>query len=306
MSWYDDSLSEAPRAGSNLGSHGHARRTVPWWGSSKLHWLLAAPAIALAVVALCGKQLHSARSWMAVVWWSDRAEQQLSEDHFPAALEHIDRAIAWMPDDPSLYYVRAQIRVQAQDLPGALADYDFVIDQAPRFAPAYTGRAFVKRRLGLDREAIEDLTRAIELQPASDPYPLNHRAYVRALAKLELPQALEDIQQAITLREEPDAALLDTRGYIHYLLGNTDQAESDLAQAIALAEAQTKELLDGAGFELLTPAQQKRLKRIAHENLAVMYHHRSLVHERLGKHQLAQRDGRLANEFGYAPERGVE
>lgn len=280
--------------------------TAPWWAAAKLRWLLAAPALALVVVILIGQEIRWAGGQVMATWWADRAEQSFSEDDYPAALEQIDEALRWLPGQPQLYFVRAQIREADQDLYGALADYDLVIEYAPKLARAYSARGELHRRLGLYREAIDDLTRVIELRPASDPLPLNHRAYARALAGIELPQALSDVEKAIALTDQPDAALLDTRGYIHYLLGDIKSAQANIDQAIAQAERETEQFLESQHLESLSPPERERVEKVLKENLAVMYHHRGLIHQRLGHDDLARRDQELAARHGYNPFLGVE
>lgn len=279
-----------------------------WWSPAKRRWLLAAATLVLLALFLAGNHWPAVQTHLAVTWWADRAEEKLIEDDFQAAEENIEKALAWMPDSPQLLYLRAQIRQQAHDLQGALADYDQVIAAAPKFAPAYSARADVRRRLGLYHEALEDLNQVIQLRPADDPQPLNHRAYIRALAKLDLPQALEDIERALALNEHDVylPAYLDTRGYIHYLLGNDELAQADITRAVDLAERYARQMLQPELLECFNPAQQARLRRLINENLAVLYHHRGLIHERLGQDELAQRDQQLAHQHGYDPFRGVE
>jgi tetratricopeptide (TPR) repeat protein len=264
-------------------------------------------AVALLAVLLLGDDARQLADHARAVWWLDRAEEKLLEDDFDAALANIERAFEHVPDEkPHAYYARAQVRLQAGDLHGALADYDAVIERAPNFAAAYGGRAEAKRRLGMDREAIEDLNRAVALSPAGDPLPLNHRAYCRALAGVELPLALADIERALELSEHPEAALLDTRGFIHYQLGNLDAARDDMARAIALTEALLQELRETPQYQRLAPARRARWDRLLDENLAVMLHHRGLIRQARGQEDLAQQDQKRAKELGFAPERGVE
>lgn len=264
-------------------------------------------AVVLLAVLLLGDDARQLVDHARAVRWLDRAEEALLEDDFDAALANVERAFDYVPDEkPHAYYARAQIRLQAGDLPGALADYNAVIERAPNFAAAYEGRAEVQRRLGRHREAIEDLNRAVALSPASDPLPLNHRAYCRALAGVELPQALADIERALELSEHPEAALLDTRGFIHYRRGNLDAARDDMALAVALTEAFIQKLREAPHYQLLSPERRARWDRLLDENLAVMLHHRGLIRQALGQEDLARRDQERAAELGFDPERGVE
>jgi tetratricopeptide (TPR) repeat protein len=268
--------------------------------------LLLGAVFALLAVLLLGdprQLLDHARA----IWWLDRAEEKLLEDDFDAALANVERAFDYVSDErPHAYYARAQIRLQAGDWRGALADYNAVIEGAPNFAAAYSGRGEAKRRLGMNREAIEDLNRAVALSPDTDPLPLNQRAYCRALAGVELPLALADIERALELAEHPEAALLDTRGFIQYQLGNLDAARDDMARAIALTENFLQKLREAPQYQRLSPERRARWDRLLDESLAVMLHHRGLIRQALGREDLARQDQERAEELGFDPERGVE
>jgi tetratricopeptide (TPR) repeat protein len=280
-----------------------------FWTARRVVWLLAMPLLAAVLLIVFGEQIRSGWSLSMASWHSDAAARQMAEDNLPGALESINKAIEWAPDEPQLYLVRAQIYAQHHDLPGhlkkSLDDYDHAIEKLPKLASAYRGRAMVHRQLGNCEQAIDDLTQQIELAPRDDPYPLNDRAYVRALCGMELEAAQTDIDRAIEMTG-PDAAMLDTRGYIYYLRDQLSPALEDMARAIEWEEARSKELLDNPQFEQLPAAQQAYLRRALGENLAVMHHHRGLIHEKLGNVDDAQADFAKAQELGYDPSRGVE
>ena len=48
-----------------------------------------------------------------------------------------------------------------------------------------------------------------------------------------------------------------------------------------------------------------RLEQSAEQNLAVLYQHRGLIYEKLGRSDDAAEDFRRAQEYGYSPEDGV-
>jgi tetratricopeptide (TPR) repeat protein len=162
----------------------------------------------------------------------------------------------------------------------------------------------VYQRLARHPEAIRDATQALTLSRGGDPDPWNERAYVRAIAGLELEEGLDDVQQAIDLYGAPNAAYLDTRGYLYHLLGRQEEALTDLNEAIALAEredpwgaAHERRPREGRGGE--------RDRRRHDENLSVLYHHRGLVLAALGRDEEAQADLTRAESLGYNPAGGV-
>jgi tetratricopeptide (TPR) repeat protein len=201
-------------------------------------------------------------------WYFERAKDRYSSDDLPGALEDLDRAIGWMPDEPQLYQHRAYYRQKANKLDGSLEDYNRLIEINPNDASAYAGRSTVYQRLERHREAIDDLTRAIQLRPKNDHALLNHRAYTRAIANMELEQALEDIQQAIDLIAFEEPAYLDTRGYIFYLLDRHEEALQDMDRAVQITVLERKRLLQAAGAQRMGARRRARLERSLDENEA--------------------------------------
>jgi len=238
------------------------------------------------------------------LWWIVKADQCYREDDLDGALNALNRAAARLPDDALIYDNRGQVRLELNDLTGALEDYNELIDLNPDFFGGYAGRGAVYQRLGRFREAIDDFTRAIALRPESDPTQLNNRAYARALGNMELEAGMADIEKALELANEANAAYLDTRGYLHYRLGHYDAALEDLNEAVALSESEAQRIADASANDKKESARGKRLERLAREELAVLLHHRSLVHAALGNEEQAADDARRAEELGFDPERG--
>jgi hypothetical protein len=174
-------------------------------------------------------------------------------------------------------------------------------------------RSVIYCRLDKFSESLADATTAVDLATTGNADVLNHRAYMRALAKQELKEGLTDVERAIKLAREPVSAFLDTRGYLHHLLGNQQAALADLNQAIAITEAQRanpedfferRRRRDGRiiGWDARQIAQ--KVEQLG-ENLAVMYHHRGEVHEKLGQDEAAAADFKQADKFGYDPAKGI-
>lgn len=244
-----------------------------------------------------------------------RAQKKVFLDDLPGALEDLERATQWSPNDPPVYELRAKVKLDLKDIPGSLEDYNRLVELRPRYAQAYIGRSIVFQRLERHREAIDDLTQAIKLSSERSPLPRNNRAYARAIAGIELEEAFQDIEAAMAvdadLRGGPDspgeenAAFLDTRGYLHLLLGRPEQALADLDQAVKIVEKAR-----AAQFEQLDRfnAQEKERafwQRQFDHDLAVMYHHRGQAHEKLGHTSEAEADLKKGDALGYNPDEGV-
>ncbi|HVX10869.1 MAG TPA: hypothetical protein VHC22_06790 [Pirellulales bacterium] len=239
------------------------------------------------------------------------------------ALVDLERAATWSPDNPRIVQYRARWKLEANDVAGSLADFDHLIRLDPRDADSYLQRSQVYQRLDRHREAIDDLTKAIELSPG--PTPRNNRAYARAMANIELNEALVDVEQAlkmvddelaaiqadgrgasptvkleVTKTKAQKAAYLDTRGYIYFLQDNCEPALRDLNQAID-AVLEWQNIVMEIAKVRYRPALQEQFD---HE-LAVMYHHRGQVLAKLGREAEAKSDLDHGDRLGYNPAAGV-
>lgn len=264
----------------------------------------------------------------------ERAIEKALGDDVRGALADVERAAALAPNEKTLLRLRAHLRLENDDLEGSLSDYNELIATSPQYFE-YLGRSVVLQRLGRHGEAIDDLTKAIELGPEGAPTPLNNRAYARALAKVDLEPALEDVQRAIDAVDEsirsfelalqPDliefgptqasfqlaekkgdkASYLDTRGFLYYLLGRHQEALDDLNQAIDLATDYRRVLFSTRAVRNQSRPMRERMDRMLNESLAVMYHHRGQIHQALGHTALANDDLKHGDELGYNPSGGV-
>lgn len=240
------------------------------------------------------------------------------------ALADMDRVANWFPDHPQVRCLRGEFRLEANDVQGSLDEFNEVIRLAPQHPAGYLRRSVSLQRLDRHREAIDDLTKAIELSGSDDPMPRNNRAYARALAGIELDEALVDVQQAIdaadreiqaAIEQAPrrtarnaqlliakekfeKAAYLDTRGYILFLQDHYERALADIEEAIQLS-------LDWKQTIHTREAERAALEQRFDHELSVMYHHRGQVLEKLGRQEEAQADLDRAVQLGYNPAQGV-
>lgn len=270
-----------------------------------LKWVLG-----LAVLALVGVELlrfHGGSQAIAN-WLTQRAERKLFADDLQGALADLNHAARWAPDLADVYYVRGRVKLEANDLNGSLADFNRLIKLSPNFARAYLGRSMVWQRKQEHRKAIDDLSKAILLRPEWDPSPINGRAYARAVAGIELEQGMQDIERALAMASEADreqyAAFLDTRGFLHFRMGHYPEALQDLDRATVMMQAFQTEI-QAILVSKGRNAQLKHFTRLINESLAVMLHHRGQAHEKLGHQDQAYADLRRAQELGYNPEAGV-
>jgi tetratricopeptide (TPR) repeat protein len=249
-------------------------------------------------------------------WYLAAALEAYAQGDAERAIQHATRAIAWDPERPRPYELRARSKLDVEDLDGSLEDCNRALERVPEDPGALVTRTLVYQRLGRHEDAIRDwavvvgqMRRRYEDHSVATPYELanalNNRAYARALGQIEIDRGLDDIQEAFeVLGREDQAHMLDTRGYLRYLAGDYLLAQDDLERAIDLAKSTAQWSLvrdpdrGSAGRLIVADAQTQ-------EELAVMFHHRGLVNEKLGKRYEAEADLKLAEELGYDPERGV-
>ncbi|HEX7375516.1 MAG TPA: hypothetical protein VF278_00310 [Pirellulales bacterium] len=237
----------------------------------------------------------------------------------PGALADLDRAAIWAPNEAVIYGFRAEVRFTQGDITGCLSDLNQTIRLSPRYSRAYLLRSQVYQRLDRHRDAIDDLTKAIHLSPSRDTLTRNNRAYARAVANVEIDEALVDVQQALDFIEqdlaeaqrgfnqaetadltEQKATYLDTRGYIYFRQGKQEAALADLNQAIELTNTYYEQKL-----AMEQPARRPALQKQYDQVFAVMYHHRGLVYEKLGRPSEAKSDLDHGDSLGYNPAAGV-
>ena len=113
----------------------------------------------------------------------------------------------------------------------AIEDYTRAIELEPNSALAYSNRGAAYQKQGNLEQAIEDCTSAIELKPNNDQAYKNRGGAYYEQGNLE--QAIEDFTSAMELK--PDSALAYyNRGVAYHKQGNLEQAIEDYTSAIEL------------------------------------------------------------------------
>ncbi len=238
-------------------------------------------------------------------WLAQRAREKFVAGDMSGTVADCTRAFSLLGEELNdqrqieLLSMRACAKLEINDLRGSLADFDRVL-ASPKAAGdvravCYFRRAWVNCRLENHEAAIADASAAIDLDGRGNPVLLNQRAYIRAIANLnqqELEAGLSDVEQALAIAGD-NAAFIDTRGYLLHLLGRNDQALREMNRAIQVTSQMKRSVYRA----------DEAAKLI--EDLAVMYHHRGLIHEALGIKDKSAEDFALAKQYGYNPEAGV-
>jgi len=290
---------ESAVAGASTAAAARFRRQARWH-----KWVVIAVAASIALWLVVGDPGKAVRT-VAARYWVAKAVSSHQANDLPKAIGEIDRAMDWIPDEPACLEYRAALHAEVGDLAASLEDYNRLIESSPEYGPAYARRSTVFTRLGRHREAIDDCTESILLGPEGDAESWNRRAYARALAGIEIDEALTDIQRALALQPGENAAFLDTRGFLRFQSGDLAPALDDLNRAVELAEAERKEQLDALEASGAEGSVVEDVTEAFDHYLAVMYHHRGLVHREMGEATQADEDLDRGQRLGYDPQNGV-
>lgn len=266
----------------------------------RMHWKIWI-AVVVVVIVLAPETYRLGRQGIAR-WLFDRAEQKMDDQDYASAETDLSWAITWQDDNPELYLARAECREQQQQLDGSLDDLTEVVLLLPAVPDGYLERAWIYSRKGEHRQAIDDANRGVTLISGREDGALNRRAYIRAIAGIELKEGLDDVQRAMNINPD-EPAYLDTRGYLQHLLGDQAKAKSDLTQAIKITEQRREQTLIRA--RRFAPTRVARLNRLFDNDLAVMHQHLGLVEQKLGNKERASILFAQAKQMGYDPNTSV-
>lgn len=123
----------------------------------------------------------------------------------------------------SSFYQKARKKYEAKDFEDAIYWYSRVLAIDAADAEIHSERGVAYFHLGQMQKALEDLTRARDLEPAN-PYRYSSRAYIRdAMGDLE--GAIADYEQAIKL-DPDDAVALNNLGMLEEKRGYHAKAKT--------------------------------------------------------------------------------
>ncbi len=193
-----------------------------------------------------------------------RAARKREAQHYPSALEDLNKALTLKPDMLDGYIARARVyedlwivvrAIQQQldsrgssghmprtlgesdlgteqgNLEASLKDYERAVAQAPDNVDALIGRARLRRRFRDIDGAIKDYNRIIELRPEI-PDTWSHRGQAKRKTG-DLNGAVSDYNRAIEL-DPGNASFYNNRGLVRQKLGDLPGSLADLSRAIEL------------------------------------------------------------------------
>jgi tetratricopeptide (TPR) repeat protein len=217
---------------------------------------------------------HCVPAWLGLAHvWSWCEEYELTVYCAEEALQLLLRnGAAYSRDEiESCFYYRGLAYVRQGKFQEALADFNRGIGINQIDPRIYECRANLYASLGQHRKAINDLNKAIALDPDADRY--NDRGWERAVLRQYL-KAIDDCNQALLL-DPKSAAFFDTRGYAFGQMGQYRKAIADCSEAIRIEP-----------------------------KCAAAYFHRARFYRKTGKKFLARRDSEMVKKIGYTPDPG--
>ena len=119
---------------------------------------------------------------------------------------------------------RARKRMKEGDLDGAMADAENAVARGPRHAVGYSCRAFVNSERHDEEAALDDLSKAIQLEPKNPRYWSNRAATLIRLNRLS--EAVSDCTEAMKVSKDYLPAY-QNRPVAYHRLGFPDLAERD-------------------------------------------------------------------------------
>lgn len=226
---------------------------------------------------------------------------QVSENR-QKAFAKLEDALAWSSEEKSFLFQRAQWKLDSGRYEDALLDSNRLLERFPDELALLRLRAMTFHLLGRHAEAVKDAQRIDNLSETSGipsrATALNELAYAKAIGKIGLDSALQEINDA--LKSEKHAAFLDTRGFIYYQMGKYELALKDLDPAVNELE-RIITFLDANSAQLRRVSPDIRKYEIdirtRNQDIAPVYYHRALVHEKLGHAAAAAADRQRVREL---------
>ncbi|MFK7936179.1 MAG: tetratricopeptide repeat protein, partial [Saprospiraceae bacterium] len=167
----------------------------------------------------------------AIAWYNlGRIAEQLGKSE--AAMEHFNQALELEGDLTKAYFDRALLHKKTGDAEAAIADYDKILElRGDSYLKAYINRGLARKTLGDYVGALADLNKAIEEFPRQATLR-NHRGNLHLLFGYHN-RALEDYTRAIQLDNDYAEAYYN-RGLTHFVVYDQVSGCADLEKSSQL------------------------------------------------------------------------
>ena len=98
----------------------------------------------------------------------ERADEAISNEEFPLAIEILDRLVVLQPDWAEAWNRRATVFFLTDDYRRSVADIGEVLRLEPRHYGAISGLGLIYRSLGDDKRAFKAFEQALEIYPQNE------------------------------------------------------------------------------------------------------------------------------------------
>ncbi len=164
-------------------------------------------------------------------------QEALNNKSYSSAIEHYSNAISISPFEAMLYFNRGMAFYKSEKMKEAEVDFDKALVLDPRMVNALSYRGLCREKLGKEKAALEDYTKAMQQKP-DDASIQNNLAWLYATAKDEgvkdKLKALEHASRAAALSKEKNAVVLDTLARAYFINGKVQEAIETEKKAIEL------------------------------------------------------------------------
>lgn len=318
-------------------------RPLPWRS------LILVTVIFLAILALLDSPNEIGRwhraaaeeSWTEAKLAEGHHDPALAAKHWEKAFAQLEQALSWSPGDVNYLLARSTWQSQCGHQEAALEDCNQVIRELGEKTPLLELRMQIYQQLGRHADAVADAQQIAALSKTSG-YPsrtnmLNTLAYVKAVGKIDLPEARKQADEAVRsaqalvdllessgqetsgywgrLSQAVKAAesealeseaknqlcqVLDTRGFVHYQMGNYRQALADLNPAAdGFSELVARTDVKLGIVRRASPDSRTLDIKLSGQRraLAVILYHRGLAQQKLGHSAAAASDLKRVREI---------
>jgi tetratricopeptide (TPR) repeat protein len=211
-------------------------------------------------------------------------------------IDQVGKAIALDPKNGILFDKRATCYFILKQYTNAIADFDKAISLDSTDSYAFSNRASAYSRLGKTKEALADYSKSIELDPTT-PDPWMERAEVyQQLGQNQA--AITGIKKAIELVNASPAPAGNDLNRLDQLMMLSD-CYNNLA-ALNFKDSKYGEAVDNftrciqISNEINSPSTFKTLNHLGYKQSPSPYAGRADAYDKLGKHDLAEADRKIA------------
>lgn len=224
-----------------IGSGGKGDRDVAAWraespdGKQLVTWVSGAPGVRVwnNEEILFFAQVKYESDPLLTGDYFDQSTEAVNNGEYEKALAILKHIETLDPDLPRIFNDRGVVYFRMDNARLAVDEITRAIHIDPNYVDAYLNRAGILRRLQLWGEALEDYSKAIELDPTR-PNSYNARGVTYSNRSVDdYPAAIDDFTKAIELR--PDYALAyQNRGFIAYQMKNYEASLKDYREYVRL------------------------------------------------------------------------